>query len=218
MTGGAEHAGLVLVAEHDPAVAELERRYLAREGFEVEIERDPERAAGRTARARPAAVVLDLSVSPAPAALLRRVADAADAAPVLAVTGPSDGPGDLGVHRLTRPFGPRTLVAAVLAALRRDDGTAPLRAGALVLDPAARTAGIGERPVALTATEFDLLRFLAGSPGRVFTREQLLAGAWGPASSSGSRTVDVHIAQLRAKLGDGGSIRTVRGVGYVLDA
>nr|WP_237417820.1 response regulator transcription factor [Actinomadura rayongensis] len=205
-----------MVAEHDPAVAELERRYLAREGFEVEIERDPERAAGRTARARPAAVVLDLSVSPAPAALVRRVTDAAGAAPVLAVTGP--GPGDLGPHRLTRPFGPRTLVAAVFAALRRDDGAEPLRAGALVLDPAARTAGIGEHPVALTATEFDLLRFLAGSPGRVFTREQLLAGAWGPASSSGSRTVDVHIAQLRAKLGDGGSIRTVRGVGYVLDA
>jgi DNA-binding response OmpR family regulator len=71
----------------------------------------------------------------------------------------------------------------------------------------------------LTATEFDLLAFLMASLGRVFTREQLLEAAWGSITSSGARTVDVHIAQLRAKLGEGSPIiRTVRGVGYAADA
>jgi DNA-binding response OmpR family regulator len=71
----------------------------------------------------------------------------------------------------------------------------------------------------LTATEFDLLAFLMSNLGRVFTREQLLDAAWGSITSSGVRTVDVHIAQLRAKLGDGSPlIRTVRGVGYAADA
>ncbi|WP_143220093.1 winged helix-turn-helix domain-containing protein, partial [Actinomadura sp. CNU-125] len=97
----------------------------------------------------------------------------------------------------------------------------PLRAGPLALDPHRRTAAVGERLVALTGTESDLLEFLMSNPGRVFTREQLLDAAWGPGAGAGSRTVDVHIAQLRAKLGVGahhdGPIRTVRGVGYVLD-
>ncbi|WP_019630683.1 winged helix-turn-helix transcriptional regulator [Actinomadura atramentaria] len=213
----AGQGGLVLLAEHDAGVAELERRYLAREGFEVEIERDPGRAPERAARARPAAVVLDVSTAADPADLYRRTAAAGP--PVVCAADPGTA-ADLGPHRLTRPFGPRALVAAVTAALRAADGPAPapLRAGALVLDPAARTAGVGERPVPLTATEFDLLRFLVGNPGRVFTRDQLLAAVWGPASASGSRTVDVHVAQLRAKLGADGRIRTVRGVGYVLDA
>ncbi|MGH3241731.1 MAG: winged helix-turn-helix domain-containing protein, partial [Spirillospora sp.] len=93
----------------------------------------------------------------------------------------------------------------------------PLRAGAIALDPAGRTAVIADRRVSLTVTEFDLLEFLMANPGRVFTREQLLDAAWGPGAGAGSRTVDVHVAQLRAKLGEGNPIRTVRGVGYVLD-
>ncbi|MBX6768483.1 MAG: winged helix-turn-helix transcriptional regulator, partial [Actinomadura rubrobrunea] len=93
----------------------------------------------------------------------------------------------------------------------------PLRAGQVSLDPQGRTVSVGDRPVALTVTEFDLLEFLMSNPGRVFTREQLLDAAWGPNAGAGSRTVDVHIAQLRSKLGKDSPIRTVRGVGYVLD-
>jgi len=72
-------------------------------------------------------------------------------------------------------------------------------------------------PVELTATEFELLEFLCRRPGRVFPREQLLSEVWGYAAAAGTRTVDVHVAQLRAKLGDASPIRTVRGVGYSAD-
>jgi two-component system OmpR family response regulator len=73
-------------------------------------------------------------------------------------------------------------------------------------------------PLSLTPTEFDLLGHLLGRPGRVFTREELLASVWGYASAAGTRTVDVHVAQVRAKLGESASlIRTVRGVGYTAD-
>lgn len=214
--------GLVLVIEHDPAVAELQRRYLSREGFGVEIEADPGRAAAAAERSRPDVVVLDLSTAALPADLYRRVADAARPAPVVAVTGPLDPAAAraLGDHRIARPFGPRALVGAVAEALRRGApaaAPAPLRAGSIALDPHDRIAVVGDRRVALTVTEFDLLEHLMANPGRVFTREQLLDAAWGPGAGAGSRTVDVHVAQLRAKLGGGSPIRTVRGVGYVLD-
>ncbi|MEW2356637.1 response regulator transcription factor [Spirillospora sp. NPDC029432] len=216
----ADGGGLVLVVEHEEAVAELQRRYLARAGYDVRIEADPARAAAEAARLRPDVVVLDLSAAALPADLYRRVAEAAGAAPVVAVTA-EPGARGLGEHRVARPFSPRVLVATVAEALRRGAPGAPpgeLRAGPVVLDPRARTVLVGERGVALTATEFDLLEFLMGNAGRVFTREQLLDAAWGPGAGAGSRTVDVHIAQLRAKLGEGSPIRTVRGVGYVLDA
>jgi DNA-binding response OmpR family regulator len=219
----ADGGGLVLVVEHEEEVAELERRYLAREGYEVTVESDPARAPAETARLRPDVVVLDLSAAALPAELLRRVTEAAGAAPVVAVAGPIDPavPRALAEHWVTRPFSPRVLVGAVAEALRAGGPDAPagkLRAGPVVLEPRARTVLVGDRSVALTVTEFDLLEFLMGNPGRVFTREQLLDAAWAPGAGAGSRTVDVHIAQLRAKLGSSSPIRTVRGVGYVLDA
>ncbi|WP_242902077.1 winged helix-turn-helix transcriptional regulator [Actinomadura terrae] len=219
---GGPGAGVVLVAEHDPAVAELQRRYLAREGYDVEIEPDPAEAPATAGRAAPDLVVLDLSVSALPADLYRRVADAAAPAPVIAVTGPVDAAlaRVLGDRRVERPFAPRVLVGAVADALRGTGVPEPpglLHAGPVALDTRGRSASVGDRRVALTVTEFDLLEFLMGNPGRVFTREQLLDAAWGPGAGAGSRTVDVHVAQLRAKLGEDNPIRTVRGVGYVLD-
>lgn len=215
--------GLVLVVEHEEAVAELQRRYLARAGYSVAVEGDPGRAPGEAARLRPDVVVLDLSTAARPADLYRRVAEAAGTAPVVAVADRPEAvlPRNLGARRVARPFSPRVLVGAVAEALRAAGPGAPseeLRAGQVVLDPRSRGVTVAERPVALTATEFDLLEFLMGNPGRVFSREQLLDAAWGPGAGAGSRTVDVHIAQLRAKLGRAGPIRTVRGVGYVLDS
>jgi DNA-binding response OmpR family regulator len=215
--------GLVLVVEHEPAVAEMQRRYLVRDGYDVVIEPDPAAAAATTAATRPDVVVLDLSTAALPVDLYRRVAEAARPAPVIAVTDAGDLellPG-LGEHRVSRPFGPRLLVAVVAEALRRGEpapASGLLSVGAVTLDPDGRGAAVGEHQVALTVTEFDLLEFLMRNPGRVFTREQLLEAAWAPGAGAGSRTVDVHIAQLRAKLGAGSPIRTVRGVGYVLDA
>jgi DNA-binding response OmpR family regulator len=217
-----EDSGRVLVVEHDPGVAELQRLYLTREGFEVQVEPDPSRAPAVAALSHPDVVVLDLSLpTPAPADLFRRVTEAVRPVPVVCVVAAGAESPVPAEHRVTRPFSPRLLVAAVSEALRgRDSDTADVRrVGAVVLDPHTRSVTVGGLPVALTATEFDLLAFLMASLGRVFTREQLLEAAWGSITSSGTRTVDVHIAQLRAKLGEGSPIiRTVRGVGYAADA
>ncbi|GAA2101300.1 winged helix-turn-helix domain-containing protein [Actinomadura alba] len=213
--------GRVLVVEHDPGVAELERLYLTREGFVVDVEPEPADAPAAAARIRPDIVVLDVSAPGVrPAELYRRVAEAAHPAPIICVHSPDTDQGELGEYRVSRPFGPRLLVAAVADALRRrdaGDGADVLRMGAVTLDPQTRSVSVPGGPAALTATEFDLLAFFMANPGRVFTREQLLDAAWAPGASAGTRTVDVHIAQLRAKLGAASPIRTVRGVGYAAD-
>ena len=132
---------------------------------------------------------------------------------------------------LVKPFNPRELVARVRAVLRRGAGAGTvgataLRVGRVRIDPDQRRvwvepgpadAGAAGRQIDLTATEFDLLVYLARSPGRVFERAGLLRSVWGYASPAGARTVDVHVAALRAKLGDASPIRTVRGVGYAAD-
>jgi DNA-binding response OmpR family regulator len=119
---------------------------------------------------------------------------------------------------ITKPFSPRELVARVKTVLRRsrDSAAQPrvLSVGQVRVDPARRRAYVGEREVTLTATEFELLTFLMRRPGRVYERDHLLSEVWGYAAAAGTRTVDVHVAQLRAKLGPASPIRTVRGVGY----
>jgi DNA-binding response OmpR family regulator len=107
---------------------------------------------------------------------------------------------------LPRPFGPRTLVARVRAALATDGVSASATGSDHALQPFA--------DVALTATERELLAVLLASPGRVFTRERLLAAIAVTADGPGPRAVDVYVSQLRAKLGDRSPIRTARGVGY----
>jgi DNA-binding response OmpR family regulator len=119
---------------------------------------------------------------------------------------------------ITKPFSPRELVARVKSAVRRAAGPetagAILRVGDVSLDRAAHQVTVAGTPVELTATEFDLLGHLMGRPGRVFTREELLSEVWGYSAAGGTRTVDVHVAQVRSKLGAASPIRTVRGVGY----
>jgi DNA-binding response OmpR family regulator len=87
--------------------------------------------------------------------------------------------------------------------------------GAVTLDERGRSVRVADEAVTLTATEFDLLAQLMRSPGRVFTREELMSTVWGQVDYGSGRTVDVHVAQLRAKLGDQSPIQTLRGVGYV---
>jgi DNA-binding response OmpR family regulator len=111
----------------------------------------------------------------------------------------------------------------VRAVLRRSAGSPePDRAksvGGVRIDPATRSVSVQGDPVHLTSTEFDLLMHLMSRPGRVYTRDELLSAVWGYAAHGGTRTVDVHVAQVRGKLGDAASIiRTVRGVGYTADA
>jgi len=123
---------------------------------------------------------------------------------------------------LTKPFSPRELSARVRTVLRRAAGAAPpaeaYTAGGVRVDVTQRRVWAADTEVALTSTEFDLLTHLVKRPGQVFSREQLLSSVWGYAASAGTRTVDVHIAQLRGKLGGHSPIRTVRGIGYAADA
>jgi DNA-binding response OmpR family regulator len=121
---------------------------------------------------------------------------------------------------VTKPFSPRELVARVRTVLRRANGPGRadvLDVGRTRLDAGRRRVWTDGVEVALTTTEFDLLAHLMRRPGQVFGRQQLLSAVWGYSAAAGTRTVDVHIAQLRAKLGQGSPIRTVRGVGYAAD-
>jgi DNA-binding response OmpR family regulator len=124
---------------------------------------------------------------------------------------------------VTKPFNPRALVARVKAILRRTDGTVrlgrPIEVGTLRIDPRRREVLVGGRPVELRAREFDLLAALARDPGVVLTRDALLEDVWGTDFPGETRTVDVHVSEVRKKLGsDGPSIESVRGVGYRLVA
>jgi DNA-binding response OmpR family regulator len=125
---------------------------------------------------------------------------------------------------VTKPFSPRELVARVRTVLRRLERAArsaearPLHAGELTLDPTLREARLGDRLLDLTPTEFDLLHVLMANPGRPFTRLELLERVQGEAYEGYERTIDVHIKNLRKKLGEDGRspryIKTVLGVGY----
>jgi DNA-binding response OmpR family regulator len=128
---------------------------------------------------------------------------------------------------VTKPFSPREVVARVRAVLRRRQPEAPpgagpdqshrLQVGPLTMDPGSRRVDAAGVPVELTTTEFDLLRHLMERPGRVCARDELLSDVWGYPVGTATRTIDVHIAQLRGKLGDVVRLRTVRGVGYSIE-
>jgi len=201
---------------------------LAKAGFGVHIERDGAAGLAAIRAHRPAAVVLDIGLPGTDGVeVCRRLRSAQDWTPVLFVTARDDEVDrivglELGADDyITKPFSPRELVARVSSVLRRahgvPDGGPTLQVGRIRLEPAQRRAYADDREVPLTATEFDLLACLMRRPGRVFSREQLLSEVWGYSSIAGARTVDVHVAQVRGKLGEASPIRTVRGVGYAAE-
>ena len=223
---GVMQPGLVVVVEDDPAIADVQRRYLSASGFGVHVEADGRAGLEAIRRMRPVAVVLDVGLpSMDGIEICRTLRGENDWTPVLFVTARDDEVDRVlglelgGDDYLTKPFSPRELVARIKSVLRRQSGPpSPVReVGRVRLDETRREARVDDEPVSLTATEFDLLAKLMSAPGRVFTREQLLSSVWGQADYGGGRTVDVHVAQVRAKLGDACPISTRRGVGYTAE-
>ncbi len=203
--------------------------YLAREGYAVHVVSDGPAALDALRSFRPDAVILDVGLPGLDGTeVCRRMRAAGDWTPVLFCTARDDEVDRVlglelgGDDYITKPFSPREVVARVKVALRhaRAAPEAPdvITVGDVALDRRGRHVRARGEEVSLTATEFDLLEHLLAHPGRVFTREELLSEVWGYATAVGTRTVDVHVAQVRAKLGDASPIRTVRGVGYSAEA
>jgi len=218
--------GLVLVIEDEAVIADVVRRYLAAAGFGVTIAATGRDGMAAIARDRPVAIVLDIGLPDADGVeLCRQLRSSGDWTPVLFATARDEDVDRIlglemgGDDYLVKPFNPRELVARIKAVLRRSSGPAStpvLRSGRVRVDPAQRRVWVDSQPgdtdptpgtapevreIDLTATEFDLLEFLVRHPGRVFERAGLLSSVWGYTAGAGPRTVDVHIAALRAKLG-----------------
>ena len=217
----------VLVVDDERHIQDLVRLYLEKEGYAVVTAADGQEALDRHARHDPDLVVLDLMLPKRDGfEVCREIRKRGDTPVIMLTARGEDVDAIVGLELgaddyVTKPFNPRALVARVKAILRRTDVTArggrPMEVGTLRIDPRRREATVAGRDLGLRAREFDLLAALARDPGVVLTRDMLLEDVWGTDFPGETRTVDVHVGELRRKLGaDGPPIETVRGVGYRL--
>ena len=219
----------VLVVDDEAPIVELVRQYLASEGMDVAVARDGSSAVEAVRERRPDVVVLDVMLPGIDGfEVLRRVRTFSDAYVIMLtaradeidrIIGLSVGADDY----LVKPFSPRELVARVKALLRRPradrgSGAGRLDLGELVIDQPTRTVTVRGSSVALTTIEFDLLLTLAQDAGVVFSRQKLLDRVWGMDFVGDEHVVEVHLGNLRRKLGEDAVrpifIETVRGAGY----
>jgi len=221
--GGSARGGTILLVEDEEDIATLVRTYLEKDGFRViwatrgaegllALEQNDIRLA-----------ILDLQLPDADGLDLCRAIRHDSRLPIVIVTARDEEIDritglELGADDyVTKPFSPRELVARVRAVLRRaepEEGEDLVTVGDIVLEHAGRTVSVAGSEVELTGMEFDLLAFLLAHPGVVMSRERLLERVWGLSFPGGTRTVDVHVAQLRRKLDRPDLIKTVRGSGY----
>ena len=223
----------ILVVEDEPDIAEVLQFTLGRAGFEVDIERQGDRALDAIRRQPPDLVVLDLMLPGLDGLEITRLLkrDPATArVPLVMLTARGEEVDrivglELGADDyIPKPFSPREVVLRIKAVLRRrggepGDGAEVLEADGLRLDAGAHRVEVFGAEVPLTATEFRLLRVLLERRGRVQTRARLLTDVWGYSEDVDSRTVDTHVRRLRRKLGSVSDLlETVIGVGYRMRA
>jgi DNA-binding response OmpR family regulator len=216
----------VLVVEDESSIASFVALYLKNAGYAVRTAATGNEALAQFQASTPALIVLDLMLPDIDGIeVCRRIRKSSDV-PILMLTArDEDVDKIIGLEvgaddYLTKPFNPRELVARVKSILRRASPerrqveSKQLRHGQLLVDAGRREVRVGEEEIQLAPKEFDLLWELLDHRGLVLTRDQLLERVWGYTFAGDTRTVDVHVRQLRRKLGDASPIVTVWGVGY----
>ena len=216
-------AGTILLVEDEPSVGELVRGYLGRDGWRVVWVRSGTEALAELERHPVRLVLLDIGLPDMDGFDICRAIRSRSQVPIVMLTARDEEPDrivglEVGADDyVTKPFSPRELVARMKAVLRRaepQETRETLALADVVVDRQTRDATVGGERVDLTAKEFDLLAYFLANPGVVLSRDVLLDRVWGVEYPGGTRTVDVHVAQLRRKLGRPALIRTLRGAGY----
>lgn len=220
-------AGIIVVVEDDADISDLVSLYLRREGFRVLQASDGQQGLDLATRERARLAIVDIGLPGSLDGLdVCRSLRAKGDVPVILLTARGDELDrvvglELGADDyVTKPFSPRELVARVKVILRRSHGAlSPVEVhqiGDITIDLGRREVFAGGAAVKVTTRELDLLSYLAANRGLALSRRQILDGAWGPGWYGDERTVDVHVRQLRRKLGEALPLRTVWGVGYRL--
>ena len=220
----------ILVVDDEHNIVELARLYLTNESYRVIEAGDGESALELAHTQQPDLMVLDIMLPNLDGwEVCKRLRKEGNELPIIMLTARDDDVDkivglEIGADDyMTKPFNPRELVARVKAVLRRTEAQPKqprvITVGPMCLDRARREAMIGEQGLELRTKEFDLLATFAENEGLVLSREQILKLVWGYDFYGDSRTVDVHVARLREKLGEAGiTIETVWGIGYKLVA